>query len=346
MSEIWDCFFFNGELDVLRFRLAELNSIVDRFVIVESALTFTGQRKPLVLETQLEHLAPYVPKITYVIAQLSKAAPSAWYRENEQRAALRRAIEGGPSDDILLIGDVDELPHRELLPALRRELTRPLRLAMKHSLYFANWVLKSEWLDGPVVCRRSQLQFPMVEDLLVDARPSPAKRGRREPVLGSAGRHLANLGGAALLREKLTAYSHQEQNTERNRRPGHLERCAYYGVHFGGRDMVRRLDASQLDPLLERLREYRADWFNFEPAPRWLESHAFAAYTFIRQSAHVHDSVIDFLDKHIWMVTGPGAPAFATIDTLRRVARRLAPRPPKLRPEYVSIASASDGGAS
>jgi hypothetical protein len=217
---------------------------------------------------------------------------------------------------------------------------------MKHSLYFANWVLKSEWLDGPVACRRSQLGFPMVEELLVDAQPSLVKRSRQEPVLGSAGRHLANLGGAALLREKLTAYSHQEQNTPRNRRPGHLERCVHYGVHFGGRDMTRRLDESQLDPLLKRLRRHQADWFNFEPAPPWLESHAFAAYTWLRQSKHMPDGVTGFLDEHISLVTGPGAPAFATVDTMRRAVRRLTPRPPKLRPAYVTTSPGTDGNAS
>src|SRR5580700_2414481 len=44
---VYDCFLFNGEVDVLSIRLHELNRIVDVFVIVESNQTFSGAAREI-----------------------------------------------------------------------------------------------------------------------------------------------------------------------------------------------------------------------------------------------------------------------------------------------------------
>ena len=46
---IIDTFMFYNELDMLEFRLKELNSVVDKFVIVEATQTFVGNKKKLYL---------------------------------------------------------------------------------------------------------------------------------------------------------------------------------------------------------------------------------------------------------------------------------------------------------
>jgi beta-1,4-mannosyl-glycoprotein beta-1,4-N-acetylglucosaminyltransferase len=43
MPRIFDCFTFFNELDLLEIRLHELAPVVDRFVIAESPVTFTGR---------------------------------------------------------------------------------------------------------------------------------------------------------------------------------------------------------------------------------------------------------------------------------------------------------------
>ena len=44
---IYDCFLFFHELEVLDIRLHELDSVVDKFVLVESTVTHTNQQKKL-----------------------------------------------------------------------------------------------------------------------------------------------------------------------------------------------------------------------------------------------------------------------------------------------------------
>ena len=45
-----DCFIFYNELDILKKRLRYLDSVVDKFVLVESTVTHRGEEKKLFFE--------------------------------------------------------------------------------------------------------------------------------------------------------------------------------------------------------------------------------------------------------------------------------------------------------
>ena len=63
-----DCFIFNNELDILKFRIDYLKDTVDYFVIVESKLTFTNKEKNKYYASEyINKLPNYVrKKIRYV----------------------------------------------------------------------------------------------------------------------------------------------------------------------------------------------------------------------------------------------------------------------------------------
>ena len=46
-AQIYDCFLFFNELEILDIRLHEMYEHVDKFVLVESVETFRGNLKPL-----------------------------------------------------------------------------------------------------------------------------------------------------------------------------------------------------------------------------------------------------------------------------------------------------------
>ena len=54
--KVYDCFLFWKEFDVLEIRLNELFSIVDKFIIIESAYTHSGLKKELYLKIILKSL--------------------------------------------------------------------------------------------------------------------------------------------------------------------------------------------------------------------------------------------------------------------------------------------------
>src|SRR3954451_15765755 len=138
---VWDAILFSNELDLLALRLEVLGPVVDRFVIVEATSTFTGLPKPLNFQAHLSRFAPWKDRIVYTPVHLNPAADSPWDREREQRSAVRSALTDVEPDDLLLIGDVDELPRPRIVKALSEELQEPTRLCQRHALYRGNWIL-------------------------------------------------------------------------------------------------------------------------------------------------------------------------------------------------------------
>ena len=51
---VYDCFQFFNELDILKLRMHVLNDVVDKFVISEATVTFSGEKKPLYFQENRE----------------------------------------------------------------------------------------------------------------------------------------------------------------------------------------------------------------------------------------------------------------------------------------------------
>lgn len=337
MSEIWDCFFFNDELDLLEARLHELGDVVDRFVIVEGDRTFRGEPKPLVFDQNRERFLPWNDKIAHVVARLEVDKPSAWDRENRQRAILGSYLkDAADPSDLILLGDVDEFPDRDAFPYLRRHEGPPLRLVMHHSVYFANWILPRPWWNGTLAFRPAQFEEPLVRLQLGDNHRD--WDGYQEVQLDDGGVHMSFLGGAEAIRRKVAAYSHQEFNTERFIGAPHLERCLSHGVHFQGREALRRLRRRELSPLLLRMSERPSSesFFNFAaPALTRAQVRAYCGYTWLRtNSSVVPDRFRHFVDRHPGLATGPGAPFFWALDAVLRLRRRMRPAEWALTAEF------------
>ena len=64
-NKVIDAIIFANELDLLEIRLRELYSVVDKFVIVESATTFTGNPKPTHFHNNRKRFAFAEDKIVY-----------------------------------------------------------------------------------------------------------------------------------------------------------------------------------------------------------------------------------------------------------------------------------------
>lgn len=327
MAEIWDCFFFNDELDLLEARLDELSDSVDRFVLVEGDRTFSGQPKPLFFEQNRRRFLKWDAQITHIVARLDPDSRWAWDRENEQRRVLGSYLhERASSDVLILIGDVDELPDKDAFSYLLRHRGAPVRLRMDHACYFANWILPKPWSNSTLAFRTDQFDAPMVRVQLGDTHKDWA--GYQEMQLDQAGVHLSFLGGAESIRSKLAAYSHQEFNNERFMGAPHLERCVEYGVFYDGRDVVHRLRRHQLNPLLRRLseRSSSSSLFNFDAPPLSpLRTRAYCGYTWLRGRRRVPDRFLQLVDRHPSATVGAGSLAFWTLDAALRARRRLRP---------------------
>ena len=62
---VYDSFQFFNELDILLLRMHILNDVVDKFVISESTVTFSGDAKPLYYEENKEMFQEFEHKIIH-----------------------------------------------------------------------------------------------------------------------------------------------------------------------------------------------------------------------------------------------------------------------------------------
>lgn len=123
--KVYDIFLFNNELDVLEIRLNELDPVVDMFFIVDATLTHTLQRKESVITPELfedPRFKPFKEKITHIQLETMEGedtwARERWHRtQTYERAA--KVVDMLPGD-IIIVGDVDELPRGSVINRLKR----------------------------------------------------------------------------------------------------------------------------------------------------------------------------------------------------------------------------------
>ena len=63
---IYDCFNFFNELEILDIRLNTLYDVVDKFVLVESNKTFSGNEKEYIFENNTKHFKFFLDKIIHI----------------------------------------------------------------------------------------------------------------------------------------------------------------------------------------------------------------------------------------------------------------------------------------
>jgi hypothetical protein len=201
---VWDGFTFFNEFDVLEIRLHELDSVVDRFILVEATRTFSGKPKPLFFQENRARFETFLPKIVHVVVDDLPDEVPTWGREAFQRDAILRGLGGAFPDDVVLIGDVDEIPRAS---AVQYFVDGGFEAAVTfQNTYY--WRLNFQNVKGAahdpltVLVRRRLLGTPQEARL--------ARFGL--PGLGGAGWHFSYLGDEDAIRRKIDAFSHQEFN--------------------------------------------------------------------------------------------------------------------------------------
>ena len=112
---VYDCIPFFNELDILNLRLHILDPYVDKFIIEEATVTFSGEPKELCFEKNKELFAPFLSKIEYIVVDNSPVDVTTHERDKFQKNALERGLSDASPEDVILLSDVDEIPNPEVL---------------------------------------------------------------------------------------------------------------------------------------------------------------------------------------------------------------------------------------
>ncbi len=229
---VYDCFQFFNELDILKLRLHVLSDVVDRFVISESTVTFSGDPKPLFYEENKEQFQEFQDRIIHVVVDDTPMECDAYARDHHQKCAVARGLKDAKDDDIVIFSDVDEIPNPQMLENLLPDV-EPGKIYMPAQRLFYCYlnledisgnnlsvtgefpgVSRKMWL-GTKICRKSLLRQYTTEELRDKARQ---EIGVRVP---DGGWHFSYMGGGKnesveeRVRYKIRSAAHQNYNNRR-----------------------------------------------------------------------------------------------------------------------------------
>lgn len=253
MSRVIDAFMFNGEVDMLRVRLQQLDGKVHRHVLVESPITHRGVGKPLVFRKhRFCCFGQWAHKIIPLVAELDPGAP--WSVEHQQRDKLREGLLADPQllrdDDMVLLADVDEIPSDSALAW--RGTVAALNQRIFHSA--VDWEYPAP-----------QLTSVMVRGEIIRSRTTPAlgiiRDGRYAmPVLQEAGWHFSWLGTDEQRRAKLYTTCHTDMDPQEWH---DIESGATYalGQHHAGDATVKAVTVDRTWPRPIYERRCPVSWF-------------------------------------------------------------------------------------
>lgn len=252
--KVWDTFVFNDELDMLECRLRE-DLPVDFHILVEAPVTFRGRRKPLTFAANRGRFEPWLGKIVHVVAEHMPKGPDPWLREAAQREYIRRGLVDAVPDDIVLHGDLDEIPSAQGIEDAIKALDSYTTVAFEQrcAVFAVDWVHPIKW-QGTVAARYKDIQGFLW-----------MRNQRREDMglIKNGGWHLSWLGGPDEMRRKTMAFSHFEM--EKTILVG-IDEQKYYerGLFWGWSGSDEQLDAVDVDstwPKWVAERQCPASWF-------------------------------------------------------------------------------------
>lgn len=201
-NKIVDTFLFFNELDVLKIRLEELYPVVDEFVLIESNKTFRGIDKPYYFDENKHLFEKYLDKISAVkIIDPGKFNDDyrldPWEREVWTRNQTHNHLYLA-KDDILIFGDVDEIPRRSIIEKLRPD---PLVAIQTDVFVYRLNLFDAKGASLKAVRNSYGINLKNLEKL---------RRLPPDVYIENGGWHFSSLGDAQHISEKFKAFSHWE----------------------------------------------------------------------------------------------------------------------------------------
>ncbi|KAB1075342.1 hypothetical protein [Methylobacterium planeticum] len=132
---IFDCLLYDGDAEALAFRLGELRSAVDTFVIVEATRSHAGTAKPLFLRQQWSRFTEFHRKLRYVVvAEEPPDLTSSAARARFQRDCVTRGLLDADAEDWILLSDTSGIPRADSVDGLRARSGGPVALVLPRPL--------------------------------------------------------------------------------------------------------------------------------------------------------------------------------------------------------------------
>jgi len=236
--KVTDSFIFFNELDILEIRLNTLDSVVDKFILVESTVSHSGKEKPLFYQENKHKFEKFNHKIVHCIVEdtpnsfeeaqkrlmspkdeleknilmhcltTSNVPPGEcqWLREFYQHESVRRGMLMAElqDDDICFVSDVDEIWN----PSLKyiTDNFGVYKLRQQVHMAFLNLKSSEDWL-GTYYTKYRNIKNASANHFDTISRT-------KHKIVENGGWHFTYQGGLEKIKTKLENFGHQEYNND------------------------------------------------------------------------------------------------------------------------------------
>jgi beta-1,4-mannosyl-glycoprotein beta-1,4-N-acetylglucosaminyltransferase len=237
--KIIDCFIFSNEVDLLKYRLAILNRVVDKFVIVEARQTFSGVAKDPSYEKNKKWFAQYSNKIIHILVDLPHKQPTInfandeqWKNEHFQRNAIQQGLDQIvlEPDDYIIISDADEIPDPDNLQKVKDFDPGFEAVRLEQDYYYYN--LSSRFVDRWYYSVMMKYSFYLTSNMT----PQECRHAPKFGIFNKGGWHLSYFGDVSFIQKKIKSFSHQQYNTEPYNTAENIKECIKNTTDLFNRD--------------------------------------------------------------------------------------------------------------
>lgn len=237
--KIYDAFLFYNEIELLELRLRILDPYVDHFVISECDYTFSGKKKGFNFEANIKKFSRFLDKIVYIKNSNSDVTNSIqlvasesnsvrrgaltdivevydtmrhnwgcmphWSRDFLHREFVRFGLTDCHSDDLIIFGDLDEIPSENALLKARSGGPDQIFCCEQDMYYYTMNLKVDEPWRGTRITRWKNINRKSLNALRTDF--------HNQIIIENGGWHFSFFGGEEKIRAKIQDYGHQEFNT-------------------------------------------------------------------------------------------------------------------------------------
>lgn len=242
---IYDIISYNGEKELFDIRYNTLKDFVDEFRVVEFDKTFSGIPKKSTFDQHYDKVKHYIhtEDIWSKYEELALSSPnteygkgaSHWIREFCQKESIKEALSGIQDEDIVFIGDCDEVWDPKCLKSLNElcNLGIPVKLKLRvYSYYLNNQSNEQFW--GTIITKYKDVR----DECLNHARSINCFKSS-----DYFGWHFTSMGGHENVKKKLTdSYTNETYATSQVL--NNLEQNINEVRDFLGRDFVYSTEES------------------------------------------------------------------------------------------------------
>jgi hypothetical protein len=261
--KIIDTFLYNGDV-IAPFHIKYLYDTVDEFIIIESWETHSGTRKDtLFFNIFKKDFEPYMKKITYLLIDtfpnnisnewkpeiwMINKTYSSWYRENYHRDFVINYLQTNHSSEkyVLYCGDVDEIPNKDVLQALRNndlEFNNIIEndiiyLEMTFFYYNFQWKKFYNWYHPFITTHIFINKQNPYQQTLSKIR---TLKGTNPKYIKNAGWHCSFFMGYQDIKRKIESFAHLEYNLDSYKNEEIIFECINHGKDIFSRGIMEDL---------------------------------------------------------------------------------------------------------